>query len=146
MKAIPVNTGKTLKVFTLILSLGAMPLLMGVTSCTTGSRYEQSTGERIDDQDTSSRVKAALAEDSQYKYDGVSVETFKGKVQLSGFVNSRDQKNRAGDLAKKVTTVRTVVNKGQLGKVWVKMEEKRPQWFDRRAARVEARQPPLCSF
>jgi hypothetical protein len=35
---------------------------------------------------------------------------------------------------------------GQLGKVWVKMEEKRPQWFDRRAARVEARQPPLCSF
>jgi hypothetical protein len=30
--------------------------------------------------------------------------------------------------------------------VWVKMEEKRPQWFDRRAARVEARQPPLCSF
>ena len=38
------------------------------------------------------------------------METFKGKVQLSGFVNSRDQKNRAGDLAKKVTTVRTVVN------------------------------------
>jgi osmotically-inducible protein OsmY len=110
MKRTSVNTVKGLKVFTLILSLGAMPLLMGVTGCTTGSRYEQSTGERIDDQDTSSRVKAALAEDSQYKYDGVSVETFKGKVQLSGFVNSRDQRNRAGDLAKKVTTVRTVVN------------------------------------
>ena len=87
-----------------------MPLLLGVTSCTTGSRYEQSTGERIDDHGTSSRVKTALAEDTKYKYDGVSVETFKGTVQLSGFVNSRDQKNRAGDLAKKVTGVREVAN------------------------------------
>ena len=110
MKTTSVNTGKALKVFTLILSLGAMPLLLGVTGCTTGSRYEQSTGERIDDHGTSSRVKAALADDSQYKYDGVSVETFKGTVQLSGFVNSRDQKNRAGDLAKKVTAVKAVVN------------------------------------
>jgi osmotically-inducible protein OsmY len=110
MKTTSVNTGKTLKLFTLILSLGAMPLLLGVTGCTTGSRYEQTTGERMDDHNTSSRVKAALAEDSQYKYDGVSVETFKGTVQLSGFVNSRDQKNRAGDLAKKVTAVKTVVN------------------------------------
>ena len=105
-----VSTGKTLKVLGLILSLGAMPFLLGVTGCTTGSRYEQSTGERIDDHGTSSRVKAALGEDTQYKYDGVSVETFKGTVQLSGFVNSRDQKNRAGDLAKKVTGVKDVVN------------------------------------
>jgi len=105
-----VNPGKTLKAFGLILSLGAMPFLLGVTGCTTGSRYEQSTGERIDDHGTSSRVKAALGEDTQYKYDGVSVETFKGTVQLSGFVNSRDQKNRAGDLAKKVAAVKEVVN------------------------------------
>jgi hyperosmotically inducible periplasmic protein len=40
----------------------------------------------------------------------VSVETFKGTVQLSGFVNSRDQKNRAGDLAKNVVAVKDVVN------------------------------------
>jgi osmotically-inducible protein OsmY len=105
-----VNTDKTLKTFGLILSLSAMPLILGVTGCTTGSRYEQSTGERIDDHGTSSRVKAALGEDTQYKYDGVSVETFKGTVQLSGFVNSRDQKNRAGDLAKKVAAVKEVVN------------------------------------
>jgi osmotically-inducible protein OsmY len=110
MKTTSVNTGKALKVFTLILSLGAMPLLLGVTGCATGSRYEQTTGEQIDDQDTSSRVKAALAEDSQYKYDRVTVETFKGKVQLGGFVNSKDQKNRAGDLAKKVTPVKKIVN------------------------------------
>jgi len=92
MKKTSVNTGKTLKVLSLIVGLGAMPLLLGVTGCTTGSRYEQSTGERIDDHGTSSRVRAALADDTQYKYDGVNVETFKGVVQLSGFVNTRDQK------------------------------------------------------
>jgi len=110
MKKPSVNTGRTLRLIGLIFSIAAMPLLLGVTGCATGSRYEQSTGEAIDDHGTSSRVKAALAEDSQYKYDGVSVETFKGTVQLSGFVNSRDQKNRAGDLAKKVAAVKAVVN------------------------------------
>lgn len=110
MKNTSVNTGNTAKVLAMVLSLSAMPLLLGVTGCATGSRYEQSTGERIDDHGTSARVKASLADDTQYKYDGVSVETFKGTVQLSGFVNSRDQKNRAGDLAKKVVAVREVVN------------------------------------
>jgi osmotically-inducible protein OsmY len=38
------------------------------------------------------------------------VETFKGTVQLNGFVNSRDQKNRAGDLARNVQGVREVAN------------------------------------
>jgi hyperosmotically inducible periplasmic protein len=110
MKKTSVNTGKTLKVFGLIIGLSAMPLLLGLTGCTTGSRYEQSTGERIDDHGTSSRVRAALADDSQYKYDGVNVETFKGVVQLSGFVNTRDQKNRAGDIARKVKGATDVEN------------------------------------
>jgi hypothetical protein len=110
MKKTSVKTGQPLKVLTLILCVGAMPLLLGVTGCTTGSRYEQSSGERIDDHNTSSRVRAALADDSQYKYDGVNVETFKGVVQLSGFVNTRDQKARAGDLARKVSGVHDVEN------------------------------------
>jgi osmotically-inducible protein OsmY len=38
------------------------------------------------------------------------VETFKGTVQLSGFVNMKDQKNRAGDLARKVKGVIDVEN------------------------------------
>ena len=110
MKKSSINSGRALKAFGLILSLGTLPLLMGVTGCTTGSRYEQSTGERIDDHGTSSRVRGALSDDTQYKYESVSVETFKGTVQLSGFVNSRDQKNRAGELAKRVMGVREVVN------------------------------------
>ena len=110
MKKTSVNMGKTLKVLGLVIGLGALPLLLGVTGCTTGSRYEQSTGERIDDHGTSSRVRAALADDLQYKYDGVNVETFKGVVQLSGFVDTKDQKNRAGDLARKVKGVTDVEN------------------------------------
>ena len=110
MKTTSVKAGKALSVLGLVLSLGAMPLLLGLTGCATGSRYEQSSGERVDDQATSSRVKAALGDDTQYKYGAVNVETFKGTVQLSGFVNSRDQKNRAGDLAKKVSGVKQVEN------------------------------------
>jgi osmotically-inducible protein OsmY len=104
-----VNTGKTLKAIGLILSLGALPLVGGLAGCA-GDRYTQSTGERIDDKADSSRVRKALAADSQYKYEDVNVQTFKGVVQLSGFVNSRDQKNRAGDLAKKVEGIRGVEN------------------------------------
>jgi osmotically-inducible protein OsmY len=109
MKQTSAKTGNTLKIFGLILTLGALPIFLGVTGCA-GSRYEQSTGERIDDHGISSRVKDALGDDTQYKYEGVSVETFKGTVQLSGFVNSRDQKNRAGDHARKVVGVKEVIN------------------------------------
>jgi osmotically-inducible protein OsmY len=110
MNKTSVNTGKALRTFGLVLALGAMPWLVSVTGCATGNRYEQSTGERIDDHGTSSRVKAALAEDREYKYDAVNVDTFKGTVQLSGFVNSQAQKNRAADVAKKVPAVREVIN------------------------------------
>jgi hyperosmotically inducible periplasmic protein len=110
MKTTSVNTSKALRTFGLILALGAMPMLLVVNGCTTGSRYNQSTGERSEDHGTSTRVMMALAEDTQYKYGGINVETLKGTVQLSGFVNSRDQKNRAGDLAKNVTGVKEVVN------------------------------------
>ena len=104
------NTGKTLKALALILVLATLPLFLGVTGCAIGSRTEQSAGERIDDHNTSSRVKNALAEDAQFKYDGVNVETFRSTVQLSGFVTSRDQKNQAGEIARKVPAVKEVVN------------------------------------
>ena len=110
MNKTSVRTSKALRIFGTILLLGSMPLLLGVTGCATGNRYEQSTGERIDDHSTSSRVKSRLADDTQYKYGGVNVETFKGTVQLSGFVNSKDQKNRAADLAKEVPGVKEIVN------------------------------------
>lgn len=109
MQKISVNTDKALKALGLIVSLGMLSLVGGFTGCA-GDRYTQSTGEHIDDTADSSRVRRALSEDTQYKYEDVKVQTFKGVVQLSGFVNSRDQKNRAGDLAKIVEGIKSVEN------------------------------------
>ncbi len=89
--------------------LGTSVALMSAVGCA-GDRYQQSTGEHIDDRATSTRVKGALGDDAQYKYPLVEVKTFKGTTQLSGFVNTRDQKNRAADIAKRVQGVRNVAN------------------------------------
>lgn len=75
-----------------------------------GNRYQRSTGEAIDDTGITSRVKGALGDDPVYKYPDVKVTTFKGTVQLSGFVDTRDQKGRAGDIARRVEGVRDVQN------------------------------------
>ncbi len=108
MKKTSVKT-QTAKVLGLILCLGTLPLATMVTGCA-GDRYHQSTGEAIDDHGISSRVKSALSNDAEYKYEGVDVRTFKGTVQLSGFVDTQTQKNRAGELAKNVEGVKDVEN------------------------------------
>ena len=104
-----VNTGKTLKTLALIACLGALPLVVGLTGCAS-DRYNQSAGQRIDDNRTADRVKDALARDPEYKYDGVNVVVFKGVAQLSGFVATRAQKSNAGDIAKRVQGVRELEN------------------------------------
>jgi hyperosmotically inducible periplasmic protein len=96
-------------------SLGAAAWLavagmVGLVGCTAGDRYNQSTGEHIDDAATTGRVKSALGNDSMFKYPDVSVTTFKGTVQLSGFVDKREQKSRAETLAKNEPGVKDVVN------------------------------------
>ena len=104
------NRSKIRNVWALIICLGALPLLCGVTGCVS-SRYTQSTSERSDDHATSSRVSTALANDAQHTYfDGVKVETFKDVVQLSGFVNTTALKSRAGDIARDAAGGREVKN------------------------------------
>jgi osmotically-inducible protein OsmY len=109
MKNKYITTLKTTKVLGIVLCLGTLPLLTFTTGCA-GDRYHQSTGEAIDDHATSMRVKGALSNDAQYKYDGVDVKTFKGTVQLSGFVDTRAQKSRAEELAKGVEGVKDIEN------------------------------------
>jgi hyperosmotically inducible periplasmic protein len=87
----------------------ATATVVGVAGCA-GDRYNQSTGEHIDDAATTSRVKDALGNDAMYKYSDVKVATFKGTVQLSGFVDNREQKSRAGTLAKNTAGVKEVEN------------------------------------
>jgi osmotically-inducible protein OsmY len=87
----------------------ASSTIIGLTGCA-GDRYHESTGEQIDDSSITSRVKGSLGNDSMYKYPDVKVTTFKGTVQLSGFVDNRDQKSQAGTLAKNTAGVKDVVN------------------------------------
>jgi hyperosmotically inducible periplasmic protein len=104
-----VKTIQATQILSLALCLGTLPLLTTVTGCA-GDRYHQSTGEAIDDHSTSMRVKSALGNDAEYKYEDVSVQTFKGTVQLSGFVDTSSQKNRAAEIAKNVEGVKDVEN------------------------------------
>jgi osmotically-inducible protein OsmY len=80
----------------------------GLAGCA-GDRYHESTGEYVDDSALTARVKSALGDDS-YKYPDVKVTSFKGTVQLSGFVDEKGQKERAGDIAKGVQGVKDVAN------------------------------------
>jgi osmotically-inducible protein OsmY len=84
-------------------------LVILATGCA-GDRYDRSTGESIDDSATTGRVKSALGSDNIYKYPDVKVTTFKGRVQLSGFVDNGDQKSKATDIAKRVDGVKDVEN------------------------------------
>jgi hyperosmotically inducible periplasmic protein len=98
---------KKIQILCLACTLG-FAATVGLTGCA-GDRYHDSTGEYIDDSSLTARVKSALGDDS-YKYPDVKVTTFKGTVQLSGFVDDHSQKNRAGDIAKGVQGVKDVDN------------------------------------
>lgn len=91
-----------------IFALAAM-----LTACTTQGtdrNTKQSTGEYVDDVVITSKVKAALLKDDEVEGLDVKVETFRGVVQLGGFVNSREDRKRAAAIASKVAGVRSVKN------------------------------------
>jgi BON domain len=104
---IKITTMHKLKLIILILtSLSIVPMLAG---CAGGKTYE-STGEHLDDSIITSKVKASILGDSKLKVMQIGVETFKGVVQLSGFVNSTAAATRAVDLARRVKGVKQVNN------------------------------------
>lgn len=71
---------------------------------------KQSTGEYLDDAVITSKVKAALLKDDEVEGFDVRVETFRGVVQLGGFVDSREDRQRAAEIARTVSGVKSVRN------------------------------------
>ncbi len=71
---------------------------------------QEGTGEYIDDTVLTTKVKAAVFNEPSMKSAEINVETFKGVVQLSGFVNSRADINKAVELARGVSGVKSVKN------------------------------------
>ena len=97
---------------TLALAL-SVPVLLGVVGCDRRSTEladrERTPGEEVDDKNLSANVRNALSVDS-VKYPDVQVAAYRGVVQLSGFVDTREHKSRAADITKNVPGVRKVDN------------------------------------
>jgi len=89
-------------------SLAALPLSM-MTGCAVTSGRE-STGEYVDDKTMSTKIKTALVRDPEVKAHQVNVTTFRGTVQLSGFVDSQQQKDRATEIIKNMEGVKELHN------------------------------------
>jgi osmotically-inducible protein OsmY len=85
-------------------------MLVATFAACASTRTHESTGEYVDDSTITTKVKALLAEDNFLKSFQISVETFKGRVQLSGFVDSKESVRRAGEIARSVKGVTSVAN------------------------------------
>ena len=85
-------------------------LAMAVTLGCASTAKTEGTGEYVDDTVITAKVKTAILGESTLKSAEINVETFKGTVQLSGFVNSQSDVNRAVVVAKNVKGVKSVKN------------------------------------
>ncbi|MGB7988863.1 MAG: BON domain-containing protein [Candidatus Methylophosphatis roskildensis] len=94
------QVGKSITILIVALTLAACA----------ATRKQESTGEYFDDTTLTTKVKAALLDDPAVSGLAVNVETFKGIVQLSGFVKTPAERDRAVELARTVGGVKQVKN------------------------------------
>jgi osmotically-inducible protein OsmY len=88
-------------------------VLMATLGCAS-TRTHEGTGEYVDDSVITTKVKTAILDAPGLKASEIKVQTFKGVVQLSGFVSSRDDINGAVRVASAVNGVKSVTNEMQL--------------------------------
>lgn len=98
-----------MRVAHILKSLFASLLVLALVACAPTAKRE-GAGEYVDDALITTKVKAALAADPNVKATEVNVETFKGMVQLSGFVSSKESIQKAIDIARGVGGVKGVKN------------------------------------
>jgi hyperosmotically inducible periplasmic protein len=100
----------TLRVFlAMVVITLASSLLFMVSGCA-GGPTSRSTGEFVDDASITAKVKAALVQDPVVSALDVGVDTYKGRVQLNGFVDTPEQKARAEQVARTVAGVESIGN------------------------------------
>lgn len=85
-------------------------MVIATLAACASTRTQSSAGEYVDDSVITAKVKALLAEDDFLKSFKVGVETYKGAVQLSGFVNSQKAVDKAGEITMSVKGVKSVKN------------------------------------
>ena len=86
----------------------ALTLLTAVGCAST--KTTEGTGEYVDDTVITSKVKAAFVNESTLSSAEINVESFKGVVQLSGFVNSNADITKAVSVARSISGVKSVKN------------------------------------
>ena len=93
-----------------ILKLAAILGVLAVASACSATRTQESAGEVIDDSVLTSKVKMGLIDDPVTKAGQINVETYRGVVQLGGFVDNTQQKEQATKVARSITGVKEVRN------------------------------------
>jgi osmotically-inducible protein OsmY len=93
-----------------ICTLTLIAALAGVHAGCAGTPQDRSTGRALDDSVITAKVKTALIEAPGVNALDVNVTTFRGVVQLSGFVDSADEVRSAASAARRVEGVRSVEN------------------------------------
>jgi hyperosmotically inducible protein len=98
-----------------ILKVAALVFTMAVLGACTATPTQKTAGEQIDDSVLTGKVKAALVADEATKARQIDVETFRGTVQLNGFVDSAESKAAATRVAQSVEGVQKVDNNLNVG-------------------------------
>lgn len=93
------NVSLVLAIFILAISLGCA-----------STKTQEGTGEYLDDSAITAKVKTAILQEPTLSSAEINVETFKGIVQLSGFVGSRAEINNAVEITRRVSGVKSVRN------------------------------------
>ena len=94
------------RILSILICIGLIAVFVGCAS----TKKSESTGEYVDDSTITTKVKAAIFNDPALKVFQINVETFKGVVQLSGFVDSAQNASKAGEVARGVGGVKSVKN------------------------------------
>jgi len=85
-------------------------MLVATFAACASTRTRESAGEYVDDSVITTKVKSLLAEDDFLKSFQISVETYQGTVQLSGFVNSQKAVDKAAEITRSVNGIKSIKN------------------------------------
>lgn len=97
-----------------VLRIFASIMLIAVLSGCSATETRRSAGEAVDDSTLTTRVKAELIKDQSLKAFQIDVDTYRGVVQLNGFVDSPENAKRAVDIAEDVPGVVSIKNNLQV--------------------------------
>ncbi|GFM38223.1 BON domain-containing protein [Desulfovibrio psychrotolerans] len=99
-----------MKNLAIIIKIVMCTLLVTVLMSCAGTSKKESTGQYVDDSTITAKIKTAIFNDDSLKTLQITVVTFKGNVQLSGFVDTIQHVHKAGNIAINVDGVKSVIN------------------------------------